>query len=172
MPLAAVKDRREKGGPKALIAPITCQPTTSNKIGPTSALESTSCPLCGSDRTSLVVAASDRDAPLPPPCFTVVRCRECDLCYTNPRPAPAEIGRFYYDDYAPHQAPKIQPKNPKSHGKWRGRLSVKNIQIGNAARLIPWAGAVCSISAAAPECFCNACTIAVGRRWAWISRTK
>ena len=62
---------------------------------------------------------------MPQSSFTVVRCRECDLCYTNPRPAPAEIGRFYYDDYAPHQAPKIQPKNPKSHGKWRRRITGK-----------------------------------------------
>jgi 2-polyprenyl-3-methyl-5-hydroxy-6-metoxy-1,4-benzoquinol methylase len=47
------------------------------------------------------------------------------LCYTNPRPAPAEIGRFYYDDYAPHQTPKIQPKKPKSRNKWRRRITGK-----------------------------------------------
>ena len=73
----------------------------------------------------MVVAAPDRDAPHPQPCFTVVRCRECDLRYTNPRPALADIGRFYYDDYAPHQAPNIQPKNPKPRGKWRRWITAK-----------------------------------------------
>jgi 2-polyprenyl-3-methyl-5-hydroxy-6-metoxy-1,4-benzoquinol methylase len=105
-----------------VIAPITYQPITNDKIRPISALETTDCPLCGSNRTTLVVAAPDRDAPPPQPCFTVVRCRECDLCYTNPRPTPAEIAQFYYDDYAPHQAPAIQPKNKNSHGNWRQRI--------------------------------------------------
>ena len=102
-----------------MIAPTNYQPTTSNEFASSFVLESTDCPLCGSDRASLVMAAPDRDALPPQPCFTVVRCRECDLCYTNPRPAPDEIGRFYYDDYAPHQAPTIRPKKPKFRGKWR-----------------------------------------------------
>jgi SAM-dependent methyltransferase len=74
-------------------------------------LESTACPLCGSNRRSLVVAAPDWDAPRPAPRFCVVRCRECNLFYTNPRPGPAGMARFYYDGYAPHQpAPATQKK--------------------------------------------------------------
>ncbi|NJL13572.1 MAG: class I SAM-dependent methyltransferase [Microscillaceae bacterium] len=35
--------------------------------------------------------------------FSLVQCKECDFCFTNPRPAPADIG-FYYasDDYLSH----------------------------------------------------------------------
>jgi 2-polyprenyl-3-methyl-5-hydroxy-6-metoxy-1,4-benzoquinol methylase len=36
--------------------------------------------------------------------FTIVRCDSCGLCYTNPRPDPAHIGRYYPQDYAPYQA--------------------------------------------------------------------
>jgi 2-polyprenyl-3-methyl-5-hydroxy-6-metoxy-1,4-benzoquinol methylase len=108
-----------------MIAPIIHEPETSEKIRPTFALESISCPLCGSDRASLVVAASDKDAPSPQPCFTVVRCSECDLCYTNPRPAPAEIGRFYYDDYAPHHASQTPPRQLKPRDNWRSRIMGK-----------------------------------------------
>jgi len=94
---------------------------------PITARETTNCPLCGSNRTSLVTAAPDRDAPSPSPSFTVVRCRECDLCYTNPRPTPEGIGRFYYEDYAPHQMPPALPKSPAS-GKQRRRRIIGNKQ--------------------------------------------
>src|SRR5262245_8188890 len=43
--------------------------------------------------------------------FLVVRCRECGLCFTNPRPAVEAIGQFYPSDYQPHL-------------KTRGRLSI------------------------------------------------
>jgi 2-polyprenyl-3-methyl-5-hydroxy-6-metoxy-1,4-benzoquinol methylase len=71
--------------------------------------EETACPLCGGTRRERVIDASD---PLPgnlPPGensafhFRVVRCHDCGLSYTNPRPSPSSIGRFYPDDYAPYQ---------------------------------------------------------------------
>lgn len=36
--------------------------------------------------------------------FTIVRCNVCGLHYTNPRPSPAEIARFYPSDYSFHGA--------------------------------------------------------------------
>jgi 2-polyprenyl-3-methyl-5-hydroxy-6-metoxy-1,4-benzoquinol methylase len=84
---------------------------------PTIALETTNCPLCGSNRRRLVVAAADREALPPQPLFAVVRCRECDLCYTNPRPREADMGRFYYDNYAPHQAPHAPPKTARARSR-------------------------------------------------------
>jgi 2-polyprenyl-3-methyl-5-hydroxy-6-metoxy-1,4-benzoquinol methylase len=73
-------------------------------------LEHTNCPLCGSNETSAVVAAPDRESPLSQQIFHVVRCPQCDLCYTNPRPGPADIGNFYSDDYAPYQLPPNLPE--------------------------------------------------------------
>jgi SAM-dependent methyltransferase len=35
--------------------------------------------------------------------FTVVRCRDCGLAFTNPRPTPRCIGRFYPPGYGPHE---------------------------------------------------------------------
>jgi SAM-dependent methyltransferase len=35
--------------------------------------------------------------------FRVVRCSGCGLTYTNPRPTPESIGRFYPADYSPYQ---------------------------------------------------------------------
>jgi 2-polyprenyl-3-methyl-5-hydroxy-6-metoxy-1,4-benzoquinol methylase len=65
--------------------------------------ETVSCPFCsGTDYTALVVS-TDKDAPAPQTAFTVVRCLACDLCFTNPRPTPELIGRFYRQDYAPYQ---------------------------------------------------------------------
>jgi|GEM_PF-167880 len=34
--------------------------------------------------------------------FSVVACRDCGLAFTNPRPTPECIGRFYPSDYGPH----------------------------------------------------------------------
>ena len=35
--------------------------------------------------------------------FFVVKCRNCDLVYTDPRPTPEAIGSWYPDDYAPFE---------------------------------------------------------------------
>ena len=65
-----------------LSEPCNCESAASMHSAPRAALETTNCPLCGSDRRRLVVAAADRQALPPQPLFAVVRCRECDLCYT------------------------------------------------------------------------------------------
>jgi 2-polyprenyl-3-methyl-5-hydroxy-6-metoxy-1,4-benzoquinol methylase len=111
------------------LASINRRPATSVDTGSTIiALETTNCPLCGSNRASLVVAAVDRDAAATQPdeargsspSFTVVRCRQCELCYTNPRPTPAAIGRFYNDSYAPHQTlPAALKKSRHGSKLWR-----------------------------------------------------
>jgi 2-polyprenyl-3-methyl-5-hydroxy-6-metoxy-1,4-benzoquinol methylase len=38
--------------------------------------------------------------------YSVVECARCKLWYTNPRPTAESIGKFYADDYRPHQSPK------------------------------------------------------------------
>jgi SAM-dependent methyltransferase len=42
----------------------------------------------------------------------VVRCRDCGLTYTNPRPMPDTIGSFYPDDYTPYQSRRASRHSP------------------------------------------------------------
>ena len=77
--------------------------------------DDTPCPLCGDRDEELRFEAAD---PTPAESaralrFLVVRCRQCGLSYTNPRPSPECIGRFYPTDYKPHRRPrKIEQANP------------------------------------------------------------
>ena len=63
-------------------------------------LESVGCPLgCGTGDEP-VVQGFDRLTGGPGR-YQVVRCQNCGLMRTNPRPTGASIGIFYPDDYAP-----------------------------------------------------------------------
>jgi SAM-dependent methyltransferase len=63
-------------------------------------VESVHCPVCGGEPGAVVVAGGDRlGVAAPEERFTVVRCRRCDLAYTNPRPTAAEIGAYYPPGY-------------------------------------------------------------------------
>jgi len=64
-------------------------------------LEATDCLLCGGGDHETIIVASDpvtRQGGK----FRVVRCRDCGLAFTNPRPTPASIGVFYPDSYGPY----------------------------------------------------------------------
>ncbi len=78
------------------------------------AWDDASCPLCGTDTAALVLEAPDASPAVRPGLwFAVVRCEECGLTYTNPRPTPTTIGRFYSPDYRPHRRPrKMQESRP------------------------------------------------------------
>jgi SAM-dependent methyltransferase len=65
--------------------------------------EETACLLCGGERWAPVVAAGDAQVGGHGLMFAVVRCQACGLCWTNPRPAPHSIGRFYPAHYRPHR---------------------------------------------------------------------
>ncbi len=57
--------------------------------------EETACPLCGGPDWSHKLEAADF-APAPVPRrFLVVQCRDCGLCFTNPRPTPASLARLW-----------------------------------------------------------------------------
>jgi 2-polyprenyl-3-methyl-5-hydroxy-6-metoxy-1,4-benzoquinol methylase len=67
------------------------------------AWEETACLLCGRDDAELRAEAADHyPASGHGLRFAVVRCRPCGLSYTNPRPTPDTIVRFYPADYRPH----------------------------------------------------------------------
>ncbi len=65
------------------------------------------------------------DSPPDGPEMTVIRCDDCGLAFTNPRPGPAIIGRYYPTDYQPHQPPappKSRRWRPRWWRRWQGRL--------------------------------------------------
>jgi len=100
--------------------------------------EDTPCPLCGHEAGAPVLEAAD---PLPPNqtglVFAVVRCTECGLSYTNPRPNERTAVRFYPADYHPHRRPgKMQQSRPT-----RPFLSRVLGRPCNARRgALPWPG--------------------------------
>src|SRR5262245_10274930 len=65
--------------------------------------DETTCLLCGGESWSPLVEAPDPTRERVGRWFMVVQCRDCGLCFTNPRPAPVSIAQFYCDDYRPHR---------------------------------------------------------------------
>ncbi len=68
--------------------------------------EEAACPLCAGHRRTMLIAPPDATLPC-----RVVRCGDCGLAYTNPRPSPASVASLYPDDYAPHQPRPRQSRN-------------------------------------------------------------
>ncbi len=66
-------------------------------------LESVGCPNGCLGDDLLVTIGHDRLHGLPGE-FTVVRCRQCGLERTNPRPTPETIGNYYPTEYAPYHS--------------------------------------------------------------------
>lgn len=86
--------------------------------------EETPCLLCGADNWSPLVEAPDFTADGIGRWFMVVQCRDCGLCFTNPRPSPESIGQFYRDNYKPHRAPE---REGATHW-WRRLQPMKRLQ--------------------------------------------
>ena len=61
------------------------------------------CNLCGSDSSDDILLGRDMLHGLPGE-WSVVRCRECGLVYTNPRPTLETLASVYPSDYGPYQA--------------------------------------------------------------------
>ena len=67
-------------------------------------LEDRPCPLgCRYDDLTFMTGLHDRLHQLPGK-FKIVRCKQCGLMRTNPRPTPETIGYYYPDDYGPYHA--------------------------------------------------------------------
>jgi 2-polyprenyl-3-methyl-5-hydroxy-6-metoxy-1,4-benzoquinol methylase len=70
-------------------------------------LETIDCLQCGGSDHETIVITHDRLTRLGGN-FRVVRCRDCQLAFTNPRPTDRARSLFYPDNYAPH----LQPDAP------------------------------------------------------------
>ncbi|HWB85336.1 MAG TPA: class I SAM-dependent methyltransferase [Bryobacteraceae bacterium] len=57
------------------------------------------CLVCGSDRSKRLFTASDRLYHTTAEEFAVVRCGQCGLVRLDPQPAPADLHRYYPDNY-------------------------------------------------------------------------
>jgi SAM-dependent methyltransferase len=79
--------------------------------------EEPNCLLCGGDQWWPLVEAPDNAEGGSGLWFAVVQCQKCGLCFTNPRPTEATIGRFYLPTYKPHQT--VQAARS---GNWGGRI--------------------------------------------------
>lgn len=60
------------------------------------------CELCGGRVFTPVVSQRDLLLDRPDPVFRIVRCTECDLLFTNPRPSREELSAYYPEDYYSH----------------------------------------------------------------------
>ena len=82
-----------------------------------------------------------------PASFTVVRCPGCGLAYVNPRPTPAEIGRYYPDDY--HTARGAGGAVQRLENAWRQRQFGE--VVGWLAALRPGRGRLLDVGCGAGE---------------------
>ena len=69
--------------------------------------------------------------------FTVVRCRNCGLMRTNPRPASEAIGFYYPDTYGPYLGTQVRQVKPASGVKKLLRPLVRRVFNFNTTPLPP-----------------------------------
>jgi 2-polyprenyl-3-methyl-5-hydroxy-6-metoxy-1,4-benzoquinol methylase len=81
-------------------------------------METVDCPLCWGGKHDTVLFAKD-DVTHFGGSFRIVRCQNCELTFTNPRPTARSLGLFYPEDYKPH-LDKGEAAHPR--GEFRGRL--------------------------------------------------
>lgn len=81
-------------------------------------LENMPCPNGCRAGDQIMFSAGDRLHGLPGE-FDVVRCKECGLIRTNPRPTPESIGAYYPADYGPYLGTKISETPNKFRNLFR-----------------------------------------------------
>jgi 2-polyprenyl-3-methyl-5-hydroxy-6-metoxy-1,4-benzoquinol methylase len=72
------------------------------------AWEECACPCCASASFTPLLEADD--ALKSGWRFLIAKCTRCGLCFTNPRPDPASMDRFYPDDYRCHRVKQYSAK--------------------------------------------------------------
>lgn len=97
--------------------------------------EQPDCLMCGGERHATILRAHDNAAPWNWQRFRVVRCLDCGLHFTSPRPTPEQIGTYYPDWYEPHEAPE-----PGRRAPWRSQFASWCGWPLEARRVLPWHG--------------------------------
>jgi 2-polyprenyl-3-methyl-5-hydroxy-6-metoxy-1,4-benzoquinol methylase len=99
--------------------------STSNMVVDSVILEESPCPLHVGGVDDPVITGRDRLHDLPGQ-FSVVRCRQCGLMRTSPRPSPETIGFYYPPDYGPYKGTIVA--TGVSRNGWKAHF----VQIGKA----------------------------------------
>ncbi|MFM9963304.1 MAG: class I SAM-dependent methyltransferase [Planctomycetaceae bacterium] len=112
-------------------------------------VDEVACDLCGSDDCEPLLTSRDRswpiqsgdpDADVPLGEWQLVRCRECEFVYLNPRPELAALGQFYPGDYyAYSRPPRINVASWKS---WLKQLLRRHRPSFQLAQLISMGAAL------------------------------
>ena len=97
--------------------------------------EEVGCPLCESRNWAPLVEATDPLGGAEGLWFMVVRCQDCGLCFTNPRPSARSIGHFYPADYVCHRAP-VGPKKRRLSRPWKRDPEGKYVPVEGQGRLL------------------------------------
>jgi SAM-dependent methyltransferase len=74
-------------------------------------MEQVPCPLGCLQGDTLVVTAPERLHGLPGN-FQVVRCRQCGLMRTNPRPDMSSLRMYYPENYGPYESTRVMSSSP------------------------------------------------------------
>lgn len=70
-------------------------------------LENISCPACRSGASSMLTRTMDYDYFTTDLSFAIVRCSDCGLVYTNPRPKLSQAGKIYPPEYSAYHFDKM-----------------------------------------------------------------
>jgi 2-polyprenyl-3-methyl-5-hydroxy-6-metoxy-1,4-benzoquinol methylase len=103
------------------LASKASSPTRSERLAPRVQpveWEEAACSLCGSRDYRTLLAW--RDAEAEDAELRVVQCRKCSLAFTNPRPTPETIGRFYPTDYSCYELRRRIKRHWRA--RWRAGL--------------------------------------------------
>jgi SAM-dependent methyltransferase len=103
--------------------------------GPIVDWEEVNCLLCGSHRFAHFLEARDNLAGDDGLWFAVVRCKDCGLLFTNPRPSSQSISHFYPEAYWPERAPK-----PQDQRRGRPRPMKRWCRPARERRILNWHG--------------------------------
>jgi SAM-dependent methyltransferase len=105
--------------------------------GPVVEWEEPDCLLCGGRRWAPLLEAADSEPGSSGLWFAVVQCLDCGLCFTNPRPSPAGMARFYPPAYRPHRTPPARRRRKP----WRLRLPTPWGAPRRQRQALDWHGA-------------------------------
>lgn len=94
-------------------------------------IENAPCALCGSGASTPMLVGRDRTCGVPGR-FQIVRCDECGLVRTDPRPTRASIGRYYPTHYSPYQ----EEAGPRVGSGWFDRRVKAMPPVAPSGRLL------------------------------------
>jgi SAM-dependent methyltransferase len=100
-------------------------------------MELVSCDYCGSSGAAPIARQTDKLHRTTTDFFTIVRCSNCGLRYTNPRPTQNEIGKYYAETYAFHARSSVSRRFIRRVLKY-----LANSRVGAIAGPVPGIGRI------------------------------